>query len=203
MERKQEDRRTRYSKRVIREALYELMRERPLNKITVTQICETADVNRSTFYAYYTDIYDLHTSIIREFYALQRVYMNQVLAFLADKGDITSLTVAELREISAIYLETVRANKDLYKFIFNGNSLPQIMDSFYKVFFSELKKQVPQEMHVHFRYSFRFASGGTTQILTAWLADDCPEPERLARYLAYYYNGVFNGKPAAKPRPKA
>lgn len=200
MEAKREDRRTQYSKRVIREALYALMREKPLNRITVTEICETADVNRSTFYAYYTDINDLHTSIIKAFYAQQRSYMNSVQAFLEEKGDITSLSVAEFREIAMLYLRQVSENKDLYKFIFNGNSLPQIMNSFYKVFFSELRKKVPPAMQEHFRHSFRFACGGTSQTLTVWLAHDCDEPaERLAKYLAYYYNGIFNGQKNRRP----
>ena len=73
MPEKREDRRTQYSKRVIREALYELMQEKPLNKITVTEICALADVNRSTFYAYYTDIFNLHESIIKEFYTVQKL----------------------------------------------------------------------------------------------------------------------------------
>ena len=204
MPEKKEDRRTRYSKRVIREALFTLMQEKPLNKISVTEICETADVNRSTFYAYYQDIYDLHTGIIREFYLLQREYMNQTLAFLQDKGDITSLSIAEFREIAALYLQNVKENKEIYKFIFNGNSMTEILSSFYKVFFAELRKKVPPEMHEHFRHSFRFVSGGTSQTMTAWLAGDCAEPvERLARYLGYYYNGIFNGRQFAGRRPDA
>ena len=140
MEKKQEDRRTRYSKRVIREALYELMKERPLNKITVTQICETADVNRSTFYAYYTDIYDLHTSIIKEFYGLQRVFMNRALAVLEGKDDITALTVAEFREISSIYLETVRENKDLTSSFSTGTACRKSWTAFTRCSFRSSKK---------------------------------------------------------------
>ena len=199
MEKSKEDRRTQYSKRMIREALYRLMQEKPLNKITVTEICAEADVNRSTFYAYYTDIYDLHTSIIKKFYSLQREYMNQVLAFLGDAGDVTNLSVAQLREIALLYLQTIKKHKDLYKFIFNGNSVAQIRDSYHKVFYSELRKRVPPELHEHLRYSFRFVSGGTAQILTAWLDSECADPpEMLAKYLAYYYNGVFNGRKFSK-----
>ena len=68
LENKRDDRRAAYSKKMIRESLYELMKTKPLNKITVKEICETADVNRSTFYAYYMDIYDLHQKITKEFF---------------------------------------------------------------------------------------------------------------------------------------
>ena len=36
------DRRTKYTKSVIRQALFDLLKEKPLNKITVTDICKMA-----------------------------------------------------------------------------------------------------------------------------------------------------------------
>ena len=53
MEKKREDRRSAYSKKAIRQSLLALMEDKPLNKITVREICERAQVNRSTFYAHY------------------------------------------------------------------------------------------------------------------------------------------------------
>ncbi len=46
--------------RIIR-AVYRMMTEerRPLGRITVREICEQAQVHRSTFYAHYQDVYDL------------------------------------------------------------------------------------------------------------------------------------------------
>ena len=40
-------------------AMLELMNCFPFEKITVKTICDRAGVNRSTFYAHYTDIYDM------------------------------------------------------------------------------------------------------------------------------------------------
>lgn len=40
-------------------AMLELMKHTEFEKITVKKICETAGVNRSTFYAHFTDIYDM------------------------------------------------------------------------------------------------------------------------------------------------
>lgn len=40
-------------------AVLELMNQTPFEKITVRLICESAGVNRSTFYAHYTDICDM------------------------------------------------------------------------------------------------------------------------------------------------
>ena len=86
MEQKRDDRRTQYSKRVIKESLFQLMQEKPINKITVKELCERADVNRSTFYAYYTDIYDLDRKIIKEFLKVQRSFINKCLAIMESKS---------------------------------------------------------------------------------------------------------------------
>lgn len=53
------DRRVRYTRMVLKQALLSLMLERPITRITVTEICERAEVNRATFYAHYADPYDL------------------------------------------------------------------------------------------------------------------------------------------------
>ena len=38
------DRRTKYTKTVIRQALFDLLQEKPINKITVTDVCKLADI---------------------------------------------------------------------------------------------------------------------------------------------------------------
>lgn len=62
------DRRTKYTKNVIRQALMELLKEKPISKITVTDICKLADINRSTFYSYYEDVYALMTQMQNELF---------------------------------------------------------------------------------------------------------------------------------------
>lgn len=49
----QVDRRIRKSKRAIRQALIKLLSQKNLNEITITEIAESADINRRTFYNYY------------------------------------------------------------------------------------------------------------------------------------------------------
>ena len=54
-----ENRRVLMTKKLLKESVFELMEEKPLNKITIKEICENADVNRTTFYKYYGDQYAL------------------------------------------------------------------------------------------------------------------------------------------------
>lgn len=58
------DRRTKYTRSVIREALMELLRIKPYSKITVTELCRLADINRGTFYIHYFDVDDVLDDIV-------------------------------------------------------------------------------------------------------------------------------------------
>ena len=54
---KKDDRRVKYSKMVIKDSFIQLLKEKPITKITIKEICALADINRATFYAHYTDTY--------------------------------------------------------------------------------------------------------------------------------------------------
>ena len=56
---KSRDHRARVTQILIQKALTKLLREKPIHRISVKELCEEAGINRGTFYAHYTDIYDL------------------------------------------------------------------------------------------------------------------------------------------------
>lgn len=58
-----DDRRVRKTKRVLRDGLAELMLEKELRNITVRELSDKVDIHRATFYAHYTDIYDLYDQL--------------------------------------------------------------------------------------------------------------------------------------------
>ena len=62
------DARVKYTKMVLKKALLELMQRKPINKITVKEVCERAELNRATFYAHYSDCFDLLESIEEELF---------------------------------------------------------------------------------------------------------------------------------------
>ena len=56
---KKTDRRTLYTQSVIKESFIKLLHKKHIGKITVTEICKLAEINRATFYIHYHDPYDL------------------------------------------------------------------------------------------------------------------------------------------------
>lgn len=57
------DRRVRKTKKTLQESLAELFSQKRLEKISIRELVEHADVHRSTFYAHYVDIFALYAEI--------------------------------------------------------------------------------------------------------------------------------------------
>lgn len=57
------DKRIQKTKYAIRKAFMELLQKKPLEKITVKELCELAYINKSTFYSHYEDIYALSDAL--------------------------------------------------------------------------------------------------------------------------------------------
>lgn len=55
MPQRKTDRRTLYTRMVIQDAYLTLLHKKEFDRITVTDICKLAEINRSTFYLHYTD----------------------------------------------------------------------------------------------------------------------------------------------------
>ena len=62
----QQSRKTKYTQMALKDSLIELMREKPFPQITIKELCAKADINRTTFYAHYTDQYQLLKTIEEE-----------------------------------------------------------------------------------------------------------------------------------------
>jgi AcrR family transcriptional regulator len=51
---------------VLKESLINLLEKKDISQISIKEICEVADINRSTFYSHYSDQYDLLKRIENE-----------------------------------------------------------------------------------------------------------------------------------------
>ena len=60
------DRRVRKTKAQLRAGLARLMQKKSIKEITVKELVDEVDINRSTFYLHYSDIYQMLESIENE-----------------------------------------------------------------------------------------------------------------------------------------
>lgn len=104
------DARVRYTKRVIKECFVKLLENQPINKITVKEVCESAEINRATFYLHYTDCYDLLKQIEDEmiFELKQLIQESQH----KNSVEIFKKMFNKIKEDSALYLTITSENGD-------------------------------------------------------------------------------------------
>ena len=70
---------------VIQDSLIGLMKEKSISRITIKEICEHADINRTTFYAHYSDQHQLLKSIEDETLS----WVKEIIAGFSGKTDKT------------------------------------------------------------------------------------------------------------------
>ena len=93
------DRRVLYTKMFLKESLLELMKEKPVGKITPTELCRKAEINRNTFYAHYYSTRDVLEEIEDEFSA-------QIIELLKNRFSAWNIGIAHmLNEICRIIYE--------------------------------------------------------------------------------------------------
>lgn len=73
------DLRVKKTERAIRNAFYELLLQKPIEKITIRELAELAEINKSTFYAHYPSIYELVDQLAME-------TIDEIIAHLDEAG---------------------------------------------------------------------------------------------------------------------
>ena len=148
---KKEDGRVRITRQMIRTALLNLLREKPLQHITVRELCEKASINRGTFYAHYDDIYDLmeqiEQSMFDEFKAILRPLLEDQDPY--DLVETITRIFSYIREHADLCLVTLGPHSDkklLYRLIELG------IRGFWNFTNVELSSSVPDVFfeNVHF-----------------------------------------------------
>ena len=153
------DRRTIYTKKVIKDTLIDLLAEKEISKITVSEICKIADINRATFYRYYLDAFDLLDKIREEF-------VNELMSTLRDE-DVNSVYVFT-KEI----FEVLAKNKKLVRVLFNTRNfnyfITNILDLAYEKGRRRWMSEYENVSDDDIAYCSCFIFNGTLGIIYYW-----------------------------------
>ena len=63
-----ENQRVRLTKKMLKSALMELLKDKPIEKIAIRELCSKAEINHTTFYKYYGSQYDLLDEIESDYF---------------------------------------------------------------------------------------------------------------------------------------
>lgn len=171
------DRRVKYTKKVIKETFISLLEEKELNKITVSELCSIADINRATFYRYYLDIYDLYDKIQDDFVS----ELKQIIVTNHDNRMSTSFLVKSI-------LETLLRDKKLSKIIFNKKNNLLFMDDIIELSY-KYGREIWLEKNPHLKeqdieYASVFFFNASLGVINYWIQNDFDgDPEEIGQMI--------------------
>lgn len=169
---KTSDQRVRLTKMLLRRALTELLKQKPVQSISVKELCEKAGIHRGTFYAHYTDIFDLLAQVEEEMMQDFRAALVPLLA--AEKGDLTA------RKITVGIFRCLKENADICTVM-----LGPYGDKTFAMKLIELGRTSCVEnyrrffegaTHRQLEFFYAFVSAGCIGLLQTWLEEGMVTP---------------------------
>ena len=176
------DRRVKYTKMVLRNALIKLLETKPISRITIKEICEEADINRTTYYAHYTDQFDQLKQIEGEF-------IEMITARL--KGFRPTEDTDIIRMVTEMFC-FIDQNRPLCRVLLGGNGNIDFQETFISVVGDYIIAAWTPMLELGrgtAEYVMRFIATGCIGIVTRWLADPSgPTVSELAEIIVAMTN---------------
>lgn len=152
-------------------AMLDIMKRTDFDKITVREICEKAEVNRSTFYAHFLDIYDMLDKMEVE---LSRDLLNR---YLIQSGQNTQAFSAK----SFIpFLEHIKEHSYFYKITLQSRKSFPIRRG-YEPLWNDIIKPLCVRAGIisedEIIYYFIYFQAGFTMALKHWVDTGCKKSE--------------------------
>lgn len=161
-------------------SLIKLIKDKPFEEIKVADICNDALVNRSTFYAHYSDKYDLFIDFINNL-------KDTMLKDLEQNEQIVN-TKKYYMEMISLILDHIESKKDIYSSILISNKSGIIFDIIGDVAVKDINKRMEisniHQGNVPTDIMVIFYLGAVTSVGIEWLRDkDKYNKEDILNYL--------------------
>ncbi len=172
------DRRVQYTKKVLREALFDLLKEKELSQISITELCRSADVNRNSFYRHYTIPMDILLELEEEVF--------EKLSEVLRKSH-------RMNEVILLSCQLLENDKEMSKIVFTkadgSGILARILTSVRNHFPVENQIELTPETQPFIEMAYQFGEKGSIAVIKNWVENDFSLPaERIAEIISYLVN---------------
>ena len=159
-----ENRRVQMTRRLLKEALLELLEHTELARISVTALCQRADVHRSTFYQYYTDPSALLQEIETDFLGL----IPRPPEVLDPKNQ------KKLLSTTAAFFDAVRDRRKSLRILFSKAAGDDFAARLVAFLCDGYIPFVQGDDATSDRFKRLYIANGTVGMLREWIIMDCP-----------------------------
>ncbi len=174
------------SRKLINEALADILQEKPLDKITVTEVVARAGINRGTFYAHYADIPDVIQHLIQDTFAKIRTAISQ------EPGQLHRLPEVLLSRIWEILSE----DQEFYRKVMASSTASLMQEQLVEFVIQYLldhEELYSLGSHREYELTIRFCAGGLSNLYRDWFSGKLDMPlEDLTAQAAQMLRGVLN-----------
>lgn len=169
------DRRIKHTKAALRENMIMLMGKHPLNKISVSMLCEAADINRSTFYIHYQDVYDLADKIEQSVITALNEFMFE---------DSTTIPGSDFDVLKRLLIYA-KDNAELFLVFMRGDNIEKFKEQIIGLVSQYTLSKVNQSQNLRqIEYMQLYAVNGSLSIMDKWLSEGIMEPvDEIARLI--------------------
>ena len=154
MESKNDSRRVRMTKLLLKNALIDIMKTKSIHLISIKEICQEADVNRSTFYRHYDTQYDLYDEIIDD--------------IANDIGGIYQSDLSTVEFLTKV-LEYIESKRDTFLVILSDNGKVSLGEAFVLFTGRFMDHNNTSELVT---YVMEFIAAGFTSTVWSWLKNE-------------------------------
>lgn len=168
------NRRAQMTRLLLRTALTELMQKKPFNEITIKEICEQADLNRTTFYMHYDD----QAALLRD---IEEGVQRKALEYLEGIRPC-----AEATEMIAQFLQYIQAHADLFRILLCDISCEPFRRRFIENTLEKLRVNIPFHGPAdEYHYVLCFIVQGSLHIIIEWVENDFNLPAETIASLIF------------------
>lgn len=172
--------RTRLSKILLKNALMDLLSEKgSVTKISVRELCERADLNRSTFYAHYSEPKELLEEVEAELLDATREHLQKIGA----ENDIGA------HRYLLSFLMYIKENDKPFRTLLIDAGDPEFRSKFMQQsiiqFVENLDIAFPKE---HEQYIYSYILNGSTGVIIQWMRSDYSIDENALVDLLFFIN---------------
>ncbi|MBR2877181.1 MAG: TetR/AcrR family transcriptional regulator [Clostridia bacterium] len=176
------DRRVKRTKKLLRDSLFALLQKKSINEITVTELTEVADINRATFYFYYTDIFDMLEQIQNEAYEI----FESVLQGTEESVNSPEAFANYIKNILVFCQENTAIARFVITREYNNNKVLKRITKLLAKNVPVAKENYPQEDPR--RFILNFALNALTGTVVDWMDDGMViSPNIMAEFIADMY----------------
>ncbi|KXL53759.1 HTH-type dhaKLM operon transcriptional activator DhaS [Anaerotignum neopropionicum] len=170
-----------YTKKKIREEFIKILNERPLNKITVKDIASACEINRNTFYYYYTDVYALLSELFQT--ELQTVIDEYNDTFSWEESFIVATKFALENKIAINHVYNSMQREELEDYIYNVSG--HVMNRYVEKLSDGISASSGDKKLIS-----SFYQCALTEMVLRWIASGMKEdPDTIVRRIGQLFDG--------------